>query len=77
LINVVGSKQYAVGSRKFVVLLPTVNCLLPTAYCIGSVARTGATNRRLHGRAIRRAIRFARACRALSVAIPVLAYIWR
>ena len=36
-----------------------------------------ATNSRRHGRAIRRAHRLARFTRALSVAIPVFAYIWR
>jgi hypothetical protein len=36
-----------------------------------------ATNKRRHGRAIRRAQRFARLTRALSVAIPVFAYICR
>lgn len=36
-----------------------------------------AVNRRRHGLAMRRAHRFARLTRALSVAIPVFAYIWR
>lgn len=36
-----------------------------------------ATNRRRQGRAISRAHRLARLTRALSVAMPVLAYIWR
>ena len=36
-----------------------------------------ATNRRRHGLAIRRAQRLARLTRALSVAIPVFAYICR
>jgi hypothetical protein len=36
-----------------------------------------ATNKRRHGFAIRRAQRFARLTRALSVAIPVFAYICR
>ena len=36
-----------------------------------------ATNNRLHGLAMRRAIFPARTWRALSVAIPVFAYIWR
>ena len=36
-----------------------------------------ATNKRWHGLAIRRAQRFARLTRALSVAIPVFAYICR
>jgi len=37
----------------------------------------GATNSRRHGLAITRAHRFARLTRALSVAMPVFAYIWR
>ena len=36
-----------------------------------------ATKRRRHGRAMRRAQRLARLTRALSVAMPVFAYIWR
>ena len=39
--------------------------------------RGRATNRYRHGLAIRRAHRFARLTRALSVAIPVFAYICR
>jgi hypothetical protein len=42
-----------------------------------NIGRGRATNRRRHGRAMRRAQRLARFTRALSVAIPVLAYIWR
>src|SRR5688572_16709481 len=37
----------------------------------------GETNSRRHGFASMRAMRLARECRALSVAIPVFAYIWR
>src|SRR5690606_16559808 len=42
-----------------------------------SVGNGRATNRRRHGLAIRRAQRFARLTRALSVAMPVFAYICR
>jgi hypothetical protein len=42
-----------------------------------SVGNERATNKRRHGFAIKRAQRFARLTRALSVAIPVFAYICR
>jgi len=42
-----------------------------------NVGNGRATNKRRHGLAIRRAHRFARFTRALSVAIPVFAYICR
>ena len=52
------------------------------AYASGAGAASSsgigrATNRRRHGRAIRRAHRLARFTRALSVAMPVFAYICR
>jgi hypothetical protein len=49
------------------------------ARCAGSasVGIGGARNRRRHARPSRFAQRVERATRALSVAIPVFAYIWR